>query len=223
MELQEAITRRHSVRRYTDRAIGAEVRQPLQQTIDDCNRESGLHMQLCLNEPHAFDSRMAHYGKLINVKNYLAIVGEKGKDFQESCGYYGEKVVLRVTQLGLGSCWVAMSYSKQKGKQAVTLNKGERLAIVVALGYGETNGVPRKTKPLEQLCRVEGEIPEWFRKGMEAVQLAPTAVNQQRFLFELKGNRVAATALPGFYTKIDLGIAKCHFEIGAGDGDWSWA
>jgi hypothetical protein len=88
--------------------------------------------------------------------------------------------------------------------------------MVIAIGYGETNGVSHKTKPIEELCSVNGDMPDWFRCGMEAVQLAPTAINQQKFRFELNGNSVKAIAGSGFYTKVDLGIAKYHFEIGAG-------
>ncbi|MEI3552822.1 MAG: nitroreductase family protein [Acutalibacteraceae bacterium] len=42
-----------------------------------CNQESGLHIQLVTNEPKAFDSFMAHYGKFKGVTNYLALIGKK--------------------------------------------------------------------------------------------------------------------------------------------------
>ena len=71
--------------------------------------------------------------------------------------------------------------------------------------------------------------PSWFKKGVEAALLAPTAVNQQKFSFEYVGmsnNRHQVRAKRGFsmigYTKMDLGIAKYHFEIGAGDVDFDW-
>jgi len=58
---------------------------------------------------------------------------------------------------------------------------------------------------------------------VEAAQIAPTAMNQQKFCFELKGNTVRAIAGLGFYSKVDLGIAKYHFEAGAGKNGWKWA
>lgn len=51
---------------------------------------------------------------------------------------------------------------------------------------------------------------------MEAVCLAPTAMNQQKFFFELKDGVVTAKDIKGFYTKTDLGIAKYHFEAISG-------
>jgi hypothetical protein len=116
-----------------------------------------------------------------------------------------------------------MSYSKSKS--LVKVLKDEKLLLVVALGYGQTKGKTRKTKPIEELGSFNGEMPLWFVKGLEAAQLAPTASNQQKFHFELKGNTVSATTKAGFYNRVDLGIAKYHFELGAkaAGGTFEWA
>lgn len=211
---------RHSIRNYNDRKIEKEVATQLQAVIDQCNQESGLHIQLCLDEPDAFDSVMARYGKFTNVKNYIAIVGKKADDLHEKAGYYGEKVVLEATKLGLGTCWVAMTYSKSKSRCRV--DNGEKLVIVISLGYFDKDGIARKTKSVEELSQVNGTMPAWFRHGIEAAQLAPTAINQQKFLFSLHENTVSVKAGKGFYTKIDLGIVKYHFELGAKNANWKW-
>ena len=91
MDLLEAMEKRHSVRAYTDRELEKEVRGQLEAFIQQCNRESGLHMQLVVDEPKGFDSLMAHYGKFSGVKNYIAVIGKKSRDLEERCGYYGEK------------------------------------------------------------------------------------------------------------------------------------
>jgi len=220
MDLLEAIKSRHSVRSYTDKKIEGETLTQLRQTVDECNQKSGLSIQLCLNEPNAFTGMMARYGKFQNVKNYIALIGKKDNSLEEKCGYYGETIVLKAQQLGLNTCWVAMTYSK--GKSAAVVKPGEKLVIVIALGYGETAGVQHKLKAIEELSSVNSAAPEWFRAGVEAAQLAPTAMNQQKFRFELDGNLVKASAGSGFYTKVDLGIAKYHFEIGAGESGWTW-
>ena len=69
---------------------------------------------------------------------------------------------------------------------------------------------------MSELCRVQGDMPEWFRNGMEAAMLAPTAVNQQKFLFTLDDDIVTAERTGGMYSLVDLGIVKYHFEIGSG-------
>lgn len=221
MNLIEAISTRHSVRNYTDEVIKGEVEKELSLIIDECNKLSGLNIQLCLNEPQAFSGIMAKYGNFKNVSNYIALVGKKTDDLPQLCGYYGEKIVLKATQLGLNTCWVAATYSKHK--TIAKVNDGENLLLVISLGYGVNNGTARKTKTIEQLSRVKGtHTPEWFINGMKAVQLAPTAINQQKFIFELDGNTVKAISLKGPFSKVDLGIAKCHFEIGANSSSWKW-
>lgn len=218
MNLLEAVKARHAVRSYTDKKIEPETEEELRRLIDTYNKESGLHMQLFTNEPEAFGGMMAHYGKFSGCTDYIAMVGPKGAE--ENCGYYGEKLVLKAQQLGLNSCWVAMTYKKSKAP--CVIEKGEKLHLVIAIGYGETQGTAHSTKPMQQLCDLQGNMPDWFAHGMEAAMLAPTAMNQQKFKLSLKDNVVQAKALRGFYTKIDLGIVKCHFEIGAGETAFRW-
>lgn len=222
MTLQEAIVARHSVRQYMEKPIEAEKIEELKVLIDECNREGGTHLQLVTDEPKAFAGGMAKYGKFSGISNYIAVVGKKGAD--TLLGYYGEKVVIRAQMLGLSTCWVGLSFSKQPDSYQVL--DGEKLFCVISLGYGANQGVQHKLKPIENFAEVNGAMPEWFRQGVEAAIMAPTAVNQQKFKFVLRdGNRVEAKAkfsLIG-YAQLDLGIAKYHFEVGAGKENFEWA
>lgn len=206
MDLLEIMKKRHSVRQYKDQSIEDSKRGELNAYIETVGKESGMSIQIFYDEPKCFDSFMAHYGKFVNVKNYIAIVGTK--DEQEKAGYYGEKIVLKCQEMGLNTCWVALSHGKSQAK----VKKGQKQLVLIALGYGETEGAAHKSKSIEELSRADKDT-EWFRAGMEAVSLAPTAMNQQKFLFELKNNTVTAKSLGGFYSMIDLGIAKYHFEV----------
>lgn len=221
MNLTETIHARHSVRQYTGTPLKPDVISALTEEINTCNKESGLHIQLVTNEPKAFEGFMAHYGKFSGVTDYIAMIGKKSPNLEEKCGYYGERLVLLAQQLGLNTCWVAMTYSKIK--TAFVIDNGEKLCIVIALGYGKNQGVAHKSKPAEDVMRAKKPIPIWFRNGVDAALLAPTAMNQQKFTFTLTGNRVSAKAGLGFYSKIDLGIVKYHFEVGAGKNNFQWA
>lgn len=221
MDLMEAMKARHSVRQYMDKSLEKKAVEELQAEIDACNQESGLHIQLVRNEPKAFDGFMAHYGKFSGVTNYIAMIGKKGPDLEEKCGYYGERLVLKAQQMGLNTCWVAMTYSKIK--TAFRIDDGEKLCIVISIGYGKNQGSAHKVKTADEVVKGDGAQPEWFRAGVEAALFAPTAMNQQKFTFALSGNRVSVKAGIGFYTKIDLGIVKYHFEAGAGTEHFVWA
>lgn len=214
MDINEAIRNRHSVRSYLDKPIPNDTINEIKSEISECNKESGLHIQLVTEEPEAFSGFMAHYGKFSGVKNYIALIGKKSPDLDEKLGYYGERIAIKAQQLGLNTCWVAMTFSKRKSKCVV--DKGEKLVCVLSLGYGQTQGTAHKSKLIEQLCDVKGEMPEWFKKGIECAMLAPTAMNQQKFLFSLNDNKLSAKSTGGFYSKVDLGIVMYHFEVGSG-------
>lgn len=220
MTLMEAMQARHSVRQYREEALRKEDAALLRGEIEACNAESGLHIQLVCGEPKAFSGLLARYGKFSGVTNYIALVGKKGPDLSETCGYFGERIVLRAQQIGLNTCWVAMTYSKVPS--AFSAGEGEKLCAVIAVGYGKTQGSGHRVKSVREVTEGEPPFPEWFVSGVEAALLAPTAMNQQKFRFALQGNRVSATAGSGFYTKLDLGIVKYHFAMGAGADAFTW-
>ncbi len=209
MNLKEAIAARHSVRQYKNQALTTDAIVALRTEIEICNEESGLHIQLVTNEPKAFDGFMAHYGKFSGVTNYLALIGKKGPWLEQQCGYYGERLVLKAQQLGLNTCWVAMTYSKIK--TAFVVDSGEKLCIVIALGYGETQGVPHKSKSAKDVMKADGQVPQWFRDGVEAALLAPTAMNQQKFVFSLDGNQGICKARTGLLQQDRPGNRKISF------------
>lgn len=227
MTLQEAIEARHSVRAYKDQPLEDDVVKVLEEQIAQVNHDAGLHVQLILNEPKAFLGPFAKYGKFRGVSNYLVMAGKKADDLDERVGYYGEHLVLLAQTLGLNTCWVGLSYTKIPG--TYVLEDGEKIACYIAIGYGETQGVSHKIKTVEQVSNSQVISPAWFKKGVQAALLAPTAVNQQKFSFVyvgLENGHHMVHAKKGFsligYTQMDLGIAKYHFEIGAGKENFKW-
>ena len=227
MTLQEAIEVRHSVRAYKNEPLAEDVAKRLEEEIAEVNQAGHLHVQLIQNEPKAFQGTLAKYGKFRNVTSYLVMAGKKAEDLDERIGYYGEQLVLLAQTLGLNTCWVGLSY--RKIPDTYVLEEGEVIKAYIAIGYGETQGVNRKSKTVEQVSNTSDSTPSWFKRGVEAALLAPTAVNQQKFSFEylgMKDDRHQVRAKKGFslvgYTQMDLGIAKYHFEIGAGKDNFEW-
>ena len=214
MTIQEAIKKRHSVRSYTARPIDGAVLAALNEEIETCNRESGLNIRLVLNDPNAVKGLFASYGAFENADNYLALTGPDTDDLLERCGYWGERLVLFAETLGLNTCWIAGSY--KKGRVKKLLGQGERLAAIISIGYGAKPGHAHRSKSYEQVTETDGTEPDWFRAGVEAALLAPTAINQQKFRFVWKNGAFEVKALRGPYSLIDLGIVKYHFEIGSG-------
>ena len=219
MEIMELIQSRHSVRQYLDKKIPADIREQLNGYASELNRDGDLNIQIIYDEPECFNSRMAHYGKFENTNNYIAMVGKKSAGLEERCGYFGEKLVLRAQELGLNTCWVALTHGKSKA----IIGSDEKEVIIIALGYGKTQGVSRKSKTAADVSNILSDSPKWFKRGVEAALLAPTAINQQKFKFTLDGSTVyAKSGKLGTNLKVDLGIVKCHFELGAGKENFQW-
>ena len=202
MNLKEAVKLRHSVRQYEEKELGEDIVTKLECFITEVNTESGLHIQLVKNEPRAFSGTLAHYGNFSGVTNYVAIV-------------------LYAQTLGLNTCWVAMTYSKVPS--AFKIGQGEKIVIVICIGYGIDQGQERKSKKPEDVSNIDKDSPDWFKEGIDAALLAPTALNQQKFKLLLLDDKVKAKAGLGFNTKVDLGIVKYNFEVGSDKGHDIWS
>jgi len=227
MTIEEAIEARHSVRAYKEKPLEEGVAQRLEEEIAKVNMRGDLHIQLIRNESNAFRGTLAKYGKFRNVTSYMVMAGKRAEDLDERIGYYGEHLVLLAQTLGLNTCWVGLSYKKIP--DTYVLEEGEVVKAYVAIGYGETSGVDHRIKRVDQVSNVSDQTPTWFLEGVKAALLAPTAVNQQKFSFEyvgMNGKRHQVRAKRGFsligYTKMDLGIAKYHFETVAGKEQFDW-
>ncbi len=215
LSIEEAVKARHSVRVYQKKSIPEDVIKQLNEFIEECNREGNLHFQFLEDAGNTFNRLLNKAMGLGSAPSVIACIGEDDPTLDSRIGYYGEKIVIFAQQLGLNTCW-AGTYNKKNVKAAIADN--ERLAIVIAIGYGENQGRVRKSKSVAQVIQgEEKDMPEWFIKGVETALLAPTAINQQKFMFVLKDDeKVEIIDKGGVLSQIDCGIVKYHFEIGSG-------
>ena len=236
----DAINSRHSVRAYTDRAIPEEVRQELDSVCAWINEETGLSFKIVYEDPEGFNSALARYGRFSGVRNYIVLAGPDGPDFDLRCGWYGEMLVLLAQQLGLNTCWTALTFNKKHVKKLVPA--GQKLCMAIALGYGQTQGVPHKGKTaqdvmdgalaellakdaapgqaLQDEASGRSALPEHFLPAVDAALKAPTAMNQQKFIICMEDTDAgsAGRVRPvvkakgrGRYVQVDLGIVSYHF------------
>lgn len=220
MTIQEAIQARHSVRQYLPKPLTQEQIDRLNSRIAEINREADLHIQLILNDPKAFDSRLAHYGKFSGINNLIALVGKKQPTLNQRLGYYGAELCLMAQMMGLNTCWVGLTYSKTDNMH---IGPDEAIKGVMSIGYGETQGQLHPMKKPSRITPDYDHAPDWFRHGIDAVLLAPSAINQFKatFRFHPDGS-VSAKAGLAPYAKMDLGIFRYYFEIAAGPQNFRW-
>lgn len=218
MDFKEAMCQRHMVRSYTDRPIPAEIVKELRGYIDKTNQLYGVSVELKTEDSSAFHAVI----KLVlakGVRNYFIMAGKDAPDLDERLGYCGAGLMLYAQTLGLNTWWVGGTFNR---KRMTKISHGSRVAGVVAVGYGQTQGVPHKTKKPEQVGSYSGEEPEWFRQGIDAALLAPTALAKQAFMIKGSGNKVSIKCDNGIFSGVDSGLVKYHFELGAGKDNFKW-
>lgn len=222
----EAIEKRSSRRSYLTTPISLEHLQILQTEVEQYNLASGLSIQLIHDGSEAFQGFLKSYSMFSGVQSFFALVGStEDIHLKEKAGYYGERLVLEATKLGLGTCWVGGSFDRKHCP--CKINEKEALVCVITVGnvedtktrkekviFGLTHA--KKKVPLEKLYSSNSKAPEWFLEGMNAVLKAPSAANRQPVRFSYQSDKVTAFVNGKlFYEFIDLGIAKAHFEIAA--------
>lgn len=218
MTMMEAMQSRHTVRRYTERAIPAEILEQLEKRLEEHNKKYGLHMKLMINNEKAFGAMM----KLIlakGVKNYIILAGEDISGVDEQLGYCGADMALFAQTFGLNSWWVGGTFHK---KNVAKYAQGEKVTGIIAIGYGATQGKAHKSKKAEEVSSYNGTAPDWFERGVNAALLAPTALNKQAFIIKGENHKISISCHNGIFSETDLGIVKYHFEMGAGTEHFEW-
>lgn len=221
MTIKEAIKERHMVRKYTDKPIPAELMEKLNARIAKNNQIHGLSLKLVTGNSDGIGG-MAKMLLTKSVHSYIVLAGKDRADLDEKLGYCGADLCLYAQTLGLNTWWVGGMFNG-KGAMKHLETKDVRINGVIAIGYGQTQGVPHKSKTAAEISQYNGTVPQWFLDGVEALLCAPTALNKQPYMVKGDGDRVSITAGEGHFAGIDLGIGKYHFEVGAGKENFEWA
>lgn len=224
---------RLSVRSFADEAITPSDVKKLKAEVTMTNsHEQGMRFQLILNDSAPFDRYCHSYGLFRNVRNYIAaVVDVATPDAYERAGYFGERFVVKATELGLGTCFVSGTFDSPK--VTAQIRAGEKILFLIAIGV--PSGKPRPlarllvrmthhkgmeatdffipTSELDEACR---QFP-MLTAGLEAVACAPSAMNRRPVrisIRETEGKRVpCASVKEGDKSLlIDLGIAKFNYN-----------
>lgn len=218
--MRQAILARISRRNFTSEPIVQE--QQIREKIAQINAESGLNIAYMEDGSEAFASLRKSYGMFSGVRTLIVLKGQPQEHLAEKIGYYGEELVLFLTDLNLGTCWVAGTFDRSK----VAVPEGESMLCVIPVGVTKEPGgkekflrraISKNRKSAESRLIGYAAAPDWAKAGIEAVRYAPSAVNSQKPVFRWEGNTLTASVPDtAAITMVDLGIAKKHFEIEAG-------
>lgn len=241
MDIIQAIEKRISCRAFSSKQVEQGKFEMLVEQAEKINRETGLHFQIHGPGEDGTAINMSPKMFASNPPCFAALVAPKGPIPEEKLGFYGEELVLFAETLGLSTCWVASTYDRDSIE--VDLSEGEVLHDVVPIGYAPEKmpvkqrtiraGIRGRSKKLEDLYRGPVPLdraPEWIQACIDAVWRAPSAINEQPVVFvqdAIEGPvRAELIRVKTGMEYTDLGIAKYHFQVVAGEcgvpGSWEW-
>lgn len=242
--IREIIVKRVSVRTYDgSRQLSDEVVEQIRQSIANASAPFGGKFTIDFKK---FDLKgpqsPSTYGVVSGASWYLLMGIHDDEISALSAGYAMEKVVLEATGIGLGTCWMALTFKGSDFTKESQMPADEPLRIISPVGYPAA-----KRKMLESLTRVtlgssrrkpmddlfsEGDfgtpvrVDSVFYEALSMMRLAPSAKNTQPWRALVRGNEVWF-----YYEKkseasiLDLGIGLCHFDLtlkAAGrEGTWA--
>lgn len=218
-KMKEAMHTRHTVRQFTGTPLSETEKSSLNERVKELNEN--LSLAICLIESEKTPLNLM--GKVIlrgkGVCSYFVLAADDREGVDETLGYASSDLVLFAQTIGLNTWWMGGTFNRKFVSGFVP---GKKLVGIVAVGHGETQGVPHKSKAPQEVSSYNGEAPEWFKNGVDAALLAPTALNRQLFMITGNGNKVSITYKSGPMSDLDRGIVKHHFELGAGKENFEW-
>ncbi len=231
-----AIRQRHSRRQYqAGRNVPPEMWQRLQTAARTFKPFPGVRLELAGTDPESiFKGALGAFGKVKDAPAYMAVIASTRQPaFQETAGYTAEGLILEATSMGLSTCWVAGFFNPSAVAKQIPLHSGERILAVSPMGFSAGEKTLEE-KVLSRFARSYQRIPltrfvtgidvshcpDWMADAIEAVRLAPSAVNRQPWRLHIESDSVIFTVSSGlsdFYVskRLDCGIALLHFDVAA--------
>jgi hypothetical protein len=250
MSISETIRVRRSCRTYSDRPIEPERLAELKGCLASNTRglfgNSTRFELLDFNELGAEEIRtLGTYGVIRGARLFIVGVVRKQPKAMEDYGYCLEKIILKATSLGLGTCWLGGTFRRRGFARAMNLSGAEYLPAITPVGYpGKKRSLTDRLfrfsagsdqrKPWNELffdrdadTPLQRESAGRYEIPLECVRLGPSASNKQpwRIVRDRGAFHFYLNRTPGYDTlikdirlqNVDMGIAMCHFELSANE------
>ncbi len=252
MTIGEAIKARRSVRTFSRRELAFDPETEVEKFRADHNVPEVFNSRIRLayipNDPEQLNhgEKMGTYGVIKNHRGFLAGTGVNTNDAVLQFGYEVEKIILHLTMMGVGTCWLGGTFSRKSLSGRLSLEENEVIPAVIPLGYPEENKRPMEkmirrlagsdsrkewtelffdsdfTTPLTREAAGDLEAPlEMVRKGPSASNKQPWRVllseDRNRLHLYLDESPRYNSSLGYPIQMLDMGIAMCHLEAGFTD------
>jgi nitroreductase len=237
--IKETIRARESWRTYLKEDINESILNDFSNFIDNLEKSpfdnSKPRFKILSLEDSAEINKFATYGMIKNAPYYILGAIERSEYVYEHYGYLFEQIILKATELNLGTCWLGGTIDRKKVADAIDLKENEIIPAVTPLGYVESRRFmgkavrwlikSKKRKDWKELffLRIEKRIKSLdkddagkFEMPLEMVRLGPSAKNRQtwRIIYERKGKKLHFFRVSSEKSaRLDIAIAVCHFDL----------
>ncbi|GKX67307.1 nitroreductase family protein [Inconstantimicrobium mannanitabidum] len=240
--LEQIVKNRTSIRTYTNEPISQDIKDKINKYINQLSGpfSAKTRVKLLESDLATDDVKLGTYGIIKGAKSYLGVAVEKGDLDLEQLGYEFEKLVLYVTSLGLGTCWLGGTFNKGEFSKAMETTENEIFPIVSPVGHATD-----KRRLLDSFMRFAAKSKQrkdWnelfftedfstplaeadskdYTFALEMLRLAPSASNKQPWRVVKQGNiyhfyELKAEGYSDRFNydiqRIDMGIGLCHFHL----------
>jgi nitroreductase len=242
--ITEIIKIRKSCRTYATTPIEKDKRYEIEKFINELSTENFRFVLIDRENGQITDEKLGTYGVIKGATTFVAGIMKKEFTTIEHFGYAFEKIVLFLTDMNLGTCWLGASFERKKISNRLHIGNSEIVPIITPLGYPGTGfnfhstlvkliARPDKRIPGDKLffsdnfsTPLSAETAGNYGTVLEMVRLGPSAGNMQpwrilklgnAFHFHLKRSSFYTNRLIYDIQRNDIGIAMCHFELVAGE------
>ncbi len=235
---------RKSIRTYQPVAISSRKIITLQNTMAALSKDLYRFILIDRKNRKGLSEKIGTYGVIKGANVFfmgiLCKEVENQKDTAINFGYDFEQIILKATELGLGTCWMAGTFNAAAFARNIDLRHNEKITMLSPVGIpAETPHLLSKLFTRSAKSKIRKTWQELFFDGkkesplskknlddyalaLEMVRLAPSAVNSQPwrviktnlgFHFYAAGTNYFALGKQAFLRYNDMGIALLHFEL----------
>ncbi|WP_125153046.1 nitroreductase family protein [Clostridium rectalis] len=229
MDLIDAISNRHSVREYENEQVNLDTLEKIEKKISKAERlfkDIDMNVHIVKDGEKVFkilNGIISNYGK-VKAPHYLVITSEKKHGYLENIGFTLEGIVLELTSMGLGSCWIGSGLKENLLNTIIKIPLNNEPIIVIAFGYEKSNKMRKNYHKRKNIIEfASGDFQGGWIDILELVRKAPSSMNFQPWrifkendiinLYSIKRKFIAKKLED--LNKIDCGIAASHLLLGA--------
>lgn len=240
IDVKETIKKRVSTRSFLDKSLTNDDKNKLMDFYKTLTNPFGVDVgvQYVSKKTEVENVQLGTYGTIKGAKDFLAITVKNEPFSMEAVGYQFENLILYATDMGLGTVWLAGTFSRKDFKNIIEISDDVLFPCISPIGYpAEKRSFVEKimraslgsknrkawnklfylnnfNQPLSQADAGKFEI------ALEMLRLAPSSTNSQPWAVVKEGNNFHffcfyKNSISDNMKKIkhlDLGIALAHFH-----------